>query len=153
MRALRLWLMLGTTLAVSGCAGLPEGARPGQAFSDLDLSSSSSLSSPLPLPALPDASVCTAADGSEAVGFSPVAFRAFLSYKIAAEANTEMAQEYVLAVEDMQRTVDALIQAGRLSEEQAQLIFDALERERAEHVQDVWFYRGLVALLLFGVTL
>ena len=78
--------------------------------------------------------------------FTREGFQRLLEYAVVAGGNQEIAQANALALAALSQSYNALIEAGKLQRQFAQVREEQLERERREHQVDGWFYRGLIAL-------
>lgn len=97
---------------------------------------------PLRLPELPSPASST----PESVTFTREGFQRLLEYAVVAGGNQEIAQANAQALVALSQSYNALIEAGKLQRQFAQVREEQLDRERREHQVDNWFYRGLIAL-------
>jgi len=73
-------------------------------------------------------------------------WQAFEAFENAAEANKDIAQLNADSLRDAQSAYDALLQAGRNYQSITEIREEQLQRERDDHMKDVWWYRGLIVL-------
>ena len=71
---------------------------------------------------------------------------AVAEFEIVSEGNREIAQANAEALRAMEGAYDALIEAGKLQQQYAELREEMLQEERRDHLMDVWFYRGLLTI-------
>jgi hypothetical protein len=78
-------------------------------------------------------------------------WRALNAFDGVATENTSIAQANADALRKSDASYDALIEAGKLQSQLAQIRQDLLEQERQAHKADNWFYRGIITLGLIAV--
>ena len=85
--------------------------------------------------------------------FTVEQFAIVVDYLTVAGGNYDIALENAAALEDLSRSYNHLIEAGKLQNQFTQIREEQLARERTARWQDKWFYRGTIALILVGVSL
>ena len=104
---------------------------------------------PLSLPERPVATL----SASGKAEFSKEGMNQLRRYTTASEANFEIAKANAAALEAQSRAYNALIDAGKMQRQVAEIRQELLEAERRDHFIDNWFHRGLIALGLIAVAL
>jgi len=104
---------------------------------------------PLTLPERPKATV-TDVGGAM---FTAQGMQQLKRFVVASEANYDIAQANAEALEAQSKAFNALIDAGTVQREVAQIRQELLETERRDHFIDNWFHRGVIILGLLVVAL
>ena len=128
---MRLWQISAIVLILAGCAS----ERVNLPNFDIAERPQSSVSDPVDYPVL-----CEMPDWDVAC------WNAFVAFEDAAEANKDIAQLNADSLRDAQGAYDALLQAGYNYQAITEIREEQLQRERDDHMKDVWWYRGLIAL-------
>jgi len=141
MRIWPLFLILGT---LSGCANTPV------SLPSWDIpQATEEAQQPLELPVRPQATLSETGMAE----FSQEGMLQLQRYAAASEANFAIARANAQALEAQSRAYNALIDAGELQRQVAEIRAELLELERRDHFIDVWFHRGVIVLGLVAVGL
>lgn len=73
-------------------------------------------------------------------------------YEEIAEGNYKIALHTAAALRDADMAYDVLAKEGKYQQQLSQMRQELLEQERKDHAQDLWFYRGIIALGLVVVV-
>jgi len=134
MRAWPLFLLIGI---IAGCSSTPV------SLPSWDIPQATEKAQhPLELPVRPQATLSVTGMAE----FSQEGMLQLQRYAAASEANYAIARANAQALEAQSRAYNALIQAGKLQRQVAEIRAELLEIERRDHFIDVWFYRGIIIL-------
>ena len=133
-------------LSLSGCASVEPVDIP-----DWDLTPATvEIQRQARLPEFPS----PASNTEETVTFTVQQFAVITEYLIVAGGNYDIGVQNEQALEDLSRSYNHLIEAGKLQNQFTQIREEQLARERSQRLQDQWFYRGVIVLgLLAGASL
>lgn len=152
-------LLAISLIALAGCS-TTAGERPAPLTSwhEMDVTSSLDVAPPLLLPATVTPAVGTI-EGQAVVYYTVEQAERLESRLVALKANSDIAFEAVPAVDHLDKTVRALIEAGRLTETRANWLeereHEAREdayREKRDHMLDNFLYR-ILFVVLFAIGL
>lgn len=131
-------------LLLTGCTTLPERDNPWLSIEPARIGAQM----PVPLPKRPQAIVL-----GDHAGFDEDGMRALAAYRVAAEANTEIAAENAQALDDMARAYNALADAGRAEFALSAINARRLAEERRARLWDKVQWLGLIgAAVIVGVA-
>ena len=138
-------MICSVLLSLSGCASVEPVDIP-----DWDLTPATvEIQQPLRLPEIPS----PVSNTDDTVTFTRDQFALLVEYTVVAGGNYDIAVENAEALENLSRSYNHLIEAGKLQNQFTQIREEQLARERSQRTQDQWFYRGFIALILAGASL
>jgi len=141
MRTWPLFLLIGI---LTGCSSTPV-SLPSWDIPE----ATEEAQQPLELPVRPQATL----SATGMAEFSQEGMLQLQRYVAASEANFAIARANAQALEAQSRAYNALIQAGQLQRQVAEIRQELLEIERRDHFIDVWFHRGIIVLGAVAVAL